>query len=586
MNRRLITEISKALILQQLSLGRGFMKILAFILSAIMALFAFQNCGQFASNVSESLSSFNNPDNQVEIDINNSSYNIPAACQSYSVDQSSPTAKRLTSFEYFANLSAIFGQEIDQDIRDLFPEDVRSSGFLNQESALSVSRNHVAAFRDISVSIISNIDNIENLVSQRFGACTEDNLQCFTDMVNKMGERFFRRPLTDEERGRVLTLHELLTNTNFEEKASSLLSFFMQSPQFLYRLETQTAPGIEPIDQFELANRLSFLVWQTGPDQELLELAKAGGLNSEEVLIQQVDRMLEAPAARQALRNYVYNWLHFDLIGQIDITPNKYPILNFQLIEDMKEQTLRHFEELVFTENRSLMEAFTDQSTYLNSRLGQLYGINVVGDFQKVDVSRLPGRNGILSHPSVLMASLKSDHPSIVQRGVFINEHIACQVITPPPPDVADNNIIPEEGLSQRAILANNRNNQACAGCHSVLDAPGLAFDNFNTIGSFRSLDEQGNELMSFGSWQTADGMIEFNNTKHFADEISNMNSAQFCMASKVFQFQLGRVPNQVDQCEVWSFMDRFRESNYKYRDLIIFIATTRSFRLSGGEEN
>ena len=537
-------------------------------------------CGQF-----ESVSNRNS--NLQNIDVSKSQFPIPAECSSYELKSSMPTARRLTQFEYQSIVTDVFGVSLEDKL-NLFPEDVRSSGFLNQEEGLTVSRDHIRAYKELAHEILDLIPDMENFLRDQWGFCTDISTACYDQFLNKAILTLFRRPAEASELALFKTLQEKVSQESgdFSELARNTLLALLQLPQFIYRLEKSNTGQLASIDPYEMASRLSFLIWQSTPDKELLDLATNGSLLDKSVIRSQVSRMVKLPKARRAFRNYITNWLHLDLVGQIDIQPGKYPDLSGQVLKDMKEQTLLHMTHLVFEENRSLMEAFTDDSTFLNENLGKIYGISVTGsDFQKVDVSQLEGRSGILSHPSLLMAALKTDNPSIVQRGVFINEHISCQEIHDPPPGTMDSAIIPTPGDSQRDQLEAHRSNPTCAGCHSVLDGPGMAFEPFSTIGAYRDQDEEGHTLSSEGEWTLRGIQWNFQDTRQFTQNLIADPATQYCVAKKLFQFSLGRTLANEHQCEVWSTMDRFAQSDFRYEELLFLIATTETFSRKADEE-
>ena len=539
-------------------------------------------CGQFESIQRSVVQS-----SQQNIDLSKSQFPIPKECSSYQIESSMPTARRLTRFEYQSVIEDTFGVDVSDKMGAL-PEDVRSSGFLNQEEALSVSRDHIRAYKELANEIIDLIPNFESFLVSGWGFCDDLSASCYQSFLSQAIISLFRRPASTEELSLFDNLRTSLQteNGNFEELAKNTLVTLLQLPQFLYRLEKTGSTGILKTSAYEMASRLSFLVWQSSPDDELLSLAENGALLERNIISQQIKRMVQSPKAKRAFRNYIVNWLHLDLVGQIDIQPNKYPELSAQVLRDMREQTLLHMTHLVFEEKRSLLEAFTDRSTFLNENLGKLYGMSLAGnEFQKVDIAHLNDRVGILTHPSLLMASLKTDNPSIVQRGVFINEHISCQEILEPPPGTMDSVIIPTPGQSQRDQLEAHRSNPTCAGCHSVLDGPGMAFEPFNTIGIYRGEDEQGHSLSSSGDWMLSGTKLDFQDTIQFAEKLAQDPATQYCVAEKLFQFSLGKTLGHEHECEVWSVMDRFAQSDFRYEELLLLIATTETYSWSADEE-
>ncbi|MEO0334883.1 MAG: DUF1592 domain-containing protein [Pseudomonadota bacterium] len=508
-------------------------------------------------------------------------------CETLDIQRSMPTARRLSKFEYFASIEDLFG--INQaSLNADFPEDLVSEGFNNQEDSLVVSRNHVRAFGELARSV-SNQVNIGNLVSQNTN-CTQTNSNCFNQFINNLGLKVFRRPPEARVRDRLRAVGEFVVaeGGNFNEASKYILTAMLQLPEFLYRLEkSNNSNQLRDADGYEMASRLSFLIWQSAPDAALLEEARQKRLRTDSQIQAQVRRLLQSNKAKRGFRNYIRTWLGLDQLGGFDIADGKYPLLNSQLLDDMEAQVIKHYEELVFTDERNLVEAITDEHAFLNSRLGQLYGVSVNGgSLVKRSTASLQNRVGIFSYPALLMRPLASDNPSIVQRGKFINETFLCNHPPDPPPDVPDDPVLPGPGLSQRDNLEVHRNNVSCASCHATIDGPGLAFDTFNTIGQFRLVDEANNDLFTSGDWNLKGTELSWNNTKQFVTSVASSPVTRLCMTEKVFQFGLGRALSLNDSCAAETITKEIGLENTTYQKIIEATALSSSFRKSGGREN
>ena len=508
-------------------------------------------------------------------------------CETSNVKKSMPTSKRLSKFEYLATVEDLFGVDTSDMVIE-FPRDLVADGFDNQEASLVISREHVRAFGTLADTIVSRI-NMGSYVSQNT-SCTQMNDTCFSQFIERAGKTIFRRPVETEAKNRLLTVSNAVKaeGGNFNEAASYILKAMLQFPEFLYRLEkSDNSSNLRAVDSYEMASRLSYLIWQSTPDATLMSEADSGRLKTENHIREQVQRMLKSNKARRGFRNYIRSWLLLDNIGSFSIQQGKYPLLSGQLLDDMVDQVIRHYEELVFVENRNMVEAYTDRHAWLNSRLGDLYGVNVSSSsLQKTDVSGLQNRIGILSYPGMLMGPLQSDNPSIVQRGKFVNETFLCNHPPPPPPDVNDDPIIPEEGLSQRDSLVQHRTSVSCSSCHATIDGPGLAFDTFNTIGAFRSVDEAGNALFTNGDWKLKGKDLSWNTTAQFAESIADSPVSRMCVVEKAFQFGLGRSLEFEDKCEVESMIQKAGLEQNSWQAIMEAIALSTSFRMSGGVED
>lgn len=509
------------------------------------------------------------------------------ACNTSTIKKSMPTARRLSRFEYFSAIEDLFGVSLSAVGGD-FPYDLVSEGFNNQEDSLVVSRRHVSAFRDLA-KLVSEQVNISTVVNQHTN-CTQINNSCLNQFIDNLGLKVFRKPVDTDARNRLRDIGNFVASEggNFNEATQNILFAMLQFPQFLYRLElNNNSSQLRDANGYEMASRLSFLIWQSTPDTTLLNLAASNQLRTDAQIQAQVKRLLQSSKARRGFRNYVRSWLGLDELGGFDISPGKYPLLNAQLLNDMESQIIKHYEELAFTDDRNLSEAITDEHAYLNDRLGEVYGLNLSGtNLIKRSTTSLQNRIGILSYPGLLMRPLASDHPSIVQRGKFINETFLCNHPPDPPANVPDDPILPEPGLSQRRSLDVHRSNVSCAACHSTIDGPGLAFETFNTIGQFRIRDDQNNALSTNGEWSLKGTDLNWNTTKQFVTSVGTSPVTQICMTEKVFQFGMGRELENEDKCASEEISKEIGLENATYKKIIEATALSESFRKSGGVEN
>ncbi len=325
---------------------------------------------------------------------------------------------------------------------------------------------------------------------------------CAAQITATVARRAFRRPLRD---GEVANLMQAYTaaraGRNFDEGVRGVLTRILASPDFLYRTETApagTKPGeVFALDDLQLASRLSFFLWSSLPDDELLEVAAGGKLSDDKVLVQQVTRMLADPRAQSLARDFAFQWLGLGKLADIEPDPNIFPYaanhrdITGDLREDFREE-VRLFVDAVFRGNRSVLELMNGDYSFLNERLAVHYGIRDVkgSSFRRVKLPD-PVRFGLLGKAGVLMVSSYPNRTAPVLRGAWILDNITGTPPTPPPPGVEALKETPVGGkiLSMREQMAAHATSKSCHSCHGVLDPLGLALENFDGVGRWRDKD-------------------------------------------------------------------------------------------------
>src|SRR5918995_2411585 len=342
----------------------------------------------------------------------------------------------------------------------------------------------------------------ESLSRRRIFVCypevAREETPCATKILSKLAQRAYRRSVTKED---VQTLLEFYTRGraegNFETGIRSALERLLVSPDFLFRIEADPAnvkPGVAyRISDVELASRLSFFLWSSIPDEELLDLAVAGKLRDPQVFDRQVRRMLSAPRARAALvDNFFSQWLQVRNVWLL--TPDasrKYPWFDDNLRTAFVKE-IELFLESQLQDDRSMVELLTANYTYLNEQLARHYGIQDVygSHFRRVPLSD-QNRWGLLGKASVLSVTSYPHRTSPTIRGKWLLENILAAPVPPPPPDV--NTALDEtktvKTTTVREMLEHHRANPACASCHANMDTLGFSLENFDAIGQWRTKD-------------------------------------------------------------------------------------------------
>ncbi|NNF37246.1 MAG: DUF1592 domain-containing protein [Gemmatimonadetes bacterium] len=326
---------------------------------------------------------------------------------------------------------------------------------------------------------------------------------CAERIITRLATRAFRRPIESNDLTDLMAFYRQGEDEGgFEAGIGVALQAILASPHFLFRIEELAAPteieGVYALSDLDLATRLSFFLWGSPPDDELLSVADEGRLSDPDVMGAQVERMLASPAAEGLGHRFAAQWLRLSDIEKVHPDALRYPDYDTQLAEDLVEETIRFFNHLV-AEDRSVLELMTADYTFVNQRLAQHYDIpGVAGvDFEKVQYPD-DRRRGLLGHGSVLTLTSHANRTSPVLRGKWVMEVLLGTPPPPPPPNVPG---LEETGdaqdgrfLSVREQMEMHRANPSCNSCHSMIDPLGLALENYDVTGRWR-IKDSGNDI-------------------------------------------------------------------------------------------
>lgn len=403
-------------------------------------------------------------------------------------------------------------------------------------------------------------------------------------------KRAFRRPATEEELSRFVRLAEQIASTgeSFETAMQVAVTGVLVAPEFLFRVETDKNPNDpndrHPLNDYEIASRLSYFLWSSMPDDELMSHADRGDLHTDAVLETQVKRMLVDPKSRALVENFAEQWLQLRILNEITPDPARFPDFNADLREDMKRET-SHFFEYIMREDRSILEFLDGTYTFVNERLARHYALEgITGpEFRRVDMT---GRNraGLLTQASILTLTSNPDRTSPVKRGKWVMEVILNKPPPPPlpgAPPLADT-AKAQPNLTLRQQLELHRQSSVCASCHKVMDQLGFGIENFDPIGRWRDtdlgqpLDVRG-ELPGGQSFQGPMELAAVLRSKQseFAD----------CLAEKMLTYGLGRGLEYYDRCATVKIAQALKDHDFKFSVLITEIVKSQPFRMRRGED-
>jgi hypothetical protein len=407
---------------------------------------------------------------------------------------------------------------------------------------------------------------------------------CTRTIVTNFASRAFRRPATTSEIEKFLRIAALARRQgdSLEESIAAALQAVLVSPQFLFRIEVDrpAPPGRRsaPISDYELASRLSYFLWSSTPDDELLELAGKGALRQPGTLEAQVRRMLRDPKSQALVENFAGQWLQFK---NIDVV--RPDIERFRAFDDQLRLAMRRETELflghIIREDRSVLEMLDANYTFVNERLARFYGIpNVSGpEFRRVDVSNTARGGGLLAQASILTVSSYSTRTSPVLRGKWILENLLNSPPAEPPPAVPalDDTKVGLNG-TLRQQMEQHRKNPACSSCHSLMDPLGFGLENFDAIGGWRTHD--GNFPVD------AAGALPDGRTFHSPADLKTLlkqDSDAFVrgLTQKLFIYALGRGLERYDRPVVNAIAAGMPAAGYKFSHLVLGIVNSLAFQ-------
>jgi hypothetical protein len=405
-------------------------------------------------------------------------------------------------------------------------------------------------------------------------------------VVALVGPRVFRRPLTDAETNGIT---EIIAGTgralsSFEKGLAYGISRMLQSPAFLYRASVgEPDPehgGQKRYTGYELATRLSYFLWDSTPDDLLLDAAKAGKLASYDGVNAEVTRMLASPKARDGLRAFVRQWLR---LGELDLMQKDsklFTTFTAELGPMAREETLRVFEDLVFERDADIREVMLGRRTFVTPKLASMYQVMAPSatGFAPIDLPEDSKRRGLLGQVSFLALYAHPTSSSATLRGKFVREKLLC--VTIPPPPVNLNTALPEPTESAKTLRERVKihfTNPGCAGCHSMTDPIGLGLENFDGIGRERT-KENGVVIDPTGK---LDG-VDFDGPISLARAIHDHPRFAPCITRKVYQFATGTTPEPAEEPTLSALNERFAAAGHRLKPLLAAIATSPAFRTLG----
>jgi hypothetical protein len=413
---------------------------------------------------------------------------------------------------------------------------------------------------------------------------TVDETPCAEEIISNLARRAFRRQATDEDVNPLMALYESgYAVAGFEGGVRDALSAILASPHFLYRVESgDEAGGTRTLSDLELASRLSFFLWSSLPDEELLNLAIESRLSDPDVLAEQVSRMLADPRAMSLSDDFAFQWLHVAKLDEITPDRGQFPHASGLLDpRAMLKEELRLFIDSVLRSDRSVVELMTADHTFLNERLAMHYGIETVkgSHFRRVTLDD-EARHGLLGKGAILMLTAYPNRTSPVLRGAWILDRLLG---APPPEPPLTVPTLPQNRRGQpaqtlRERIEQHRANPTCFACHGVMDPLGLALENFNAVGQFRAHDPD--TLTPIDS----SGLLPDGTPISGPEDLRRTLVAEpdrfvQTVTENLLTYALGRSLDHRDMPAVRSIVRHAEADDYRFESIVLGIIASDAFR-------
>ena len=507
--------------------------------------------------------------------------------------------RRLTHSQYDNTVRDLLGDYSKPALH--FPPEDYVDGFKDQAKYQGMTPLLIDAYSSAAERLATNAfraGDINGLVPCK--PTGPADTKCRDQFVRSFGLRAFRRPLREDEFKRYAAAFTLQANASrkFLEGARTVVEAMLQSPNFLFHMEA--GPDGKSTD-YDIASRLSYLLWDTMPDKALLDAAAKGELHAAAGRDAATRRMLDNSHAHEALDEFFDEWLRFDRVLNSSKEGRRFPEFSLEMAQNMVEETRRLLDHLVW-DDRNFMELLTADYTYLPADLASLYKLPPPAEqFELVHFPAGSPRAGLLGEASFLAANAGPTETSPTQRGIFIREQLLCQHVPPPPPNVDTNlpEATEEKPLTRRQRMTDHVENPLCASCHRLMDPIGFGLESFDAIGRFREHEiiliesPTGNRRadkrinLNLDTKGEIAGIPEstFSDARQLGSILAQSRVCQECMVRQIFRYAYGRMETAADEDTIHQLFTAFHDSGFHYKDLLIGLVRAPQF-LSGMEDN
>lgn len=500
--------------------------------------------------------------------------------------------RRLTHSEYNHTVRDLLGDQTGPS--DQFPPEDFINGFRDQTQGESLSPLLIEAYRISAEKLARNAfrgGDTHGLIP------CKPSTACRARFVREFGFKAFRRPLDAGEMKRYETL--MSTEPDFLKGAQLTIEAMLQSPNFLFRLDAATDPAWKP---YAAASRLSYQIWDSMPDAELFKEAARGDLSTPQGVEKTTRRLLADPRAKEALREYVSQWLRFDRLLSATKDRRKFPMYQATTARAATEEAQAFVGDLVWNDG-NFMDFYTAKYGYPNAELAPIYKVTAPAkEFDRVAFPAGSDRSGILGSVLFLSLTAKPEESSPTARGLFVREQFLCQHVPDPPAGVNTNlpPVTEAKPQTNRDRMTEHATNPTCANCHKLMDTIGFGLEKFDAVGAKRdkfTLDftpDRGEGRR--GKVKTMDLDIDpagyvagiadsqFSTVTQLGAVMAKSAQCQECIVKQYFRYTEGRMDTPADGPAIRKLLEDFRNSQFHFKELIVSLARLREFPNTEGK--
>ena len=493
---------------------------------------------------------------------------------------SEPELRRLTHSQYNHTVRDLLGDQSGP--ANQFPPEDFINGFKNQSQGQSLSPILIEAYSGAA----------ERLARAAFHGGDAHGLipckpsvPCRGQFVREFGKKAFRRPLTVTEQKRYETL--MAGESDFQKGAQLVVEAMLQSPNFLFWMYSTSDSKLKP---YATASRLSYTLWDTMPNAELIAAAEKGELTTNADIEKVARRMLDQPHAHEALDEFTSQWLRFDRLLTASKDRRKYPLYTRETALAMTDEARAFISDLVWN-GRDFMTAFTADYGYVGPELAGIYGVPAPSkEIERVPFPKGSERSGLLGQGLFLALTAKPDETSPTARGLFVREQFLCQHVPDPPPGVNTNlpPVTADNPQTNRDRMTAHVTNPTCSGCHTLIDPIGFGFEKFDAVGARREklllefrtsgAKRKGGAVKTVSLDFNTNGNLaglpdsQFSSPADMGAILAKSPQCQECVVKQYFRYSAGRLEGPADRPAIRQALERFQASHFQFKELILAI--------------
>lgn len=506
------------------------------------------------------------------------------SCNTQGIAAAAAPLRRLTRKQYTNTLNDLLGgiTTVPADLQ--LPDESIVDGFDNNATAQSSSLSLLQGYR--SAATVMAKDAAGNAAKlAKLAPCAQGQAEsaCGDTFIRDFGKRAFRRPVSTDEATRLGTVFKAVQPTfGYAQGIEATLTAMLLAPEFLFRPEygTGTATnGALKLTSHEVASRLSYLVWETMPDADLLAAADANKLDTADGVDVQFKRMMNDPRARTAVQRFQSQWMGLSKFDRIDKDIKVFPKFDAATKASMRT-SMEKFLDYAFWDKGSLHALLTDSNAFVDDKLAPLYGVTGSADMKMMSLDSKK-RSGVLTQAGLMAALAKTEYDSPVHRGLFVIHNLLCGAMPDPPKNVPPL-VDPKAGDAPRTTrerVEKSHSIPQCAGCHDGIDGIGFGFGHYDAVGAYRD-QENGIDVNVNGDLVgTRDIDGKFNGAVELGARLAQSSQVQQCVATQWFRYGFGKTETDADSCALKPIVDAFVESRGDMKKLLTVLVKSDAFR-------